>query len=49
MTIGFTWKAQVKVSRVFTFEFTGRIDGDSISGTVKLGPFGNAIFKGARA
>jgi len=30
-------------------EFAGKVDGDAISGNVKLGAFGNASFSGTRA
>jgi hypothetical protein len=30
-------------------EFAAEVDGDAISGTVKLGAFGNATFSGTRA
>ena len=30
-------------------EFTGKVAGDKISGSVKLGAFGNASFEGTRA
>ena len=32
-----------------TLEFSATVDGDSISGDVKLGAFGNASFSGSRA
>jgi len=32
-----------------TLEFTGAIEGDRISGSVKLGPFGDAPCSGSRA
>jgi hypothetical protein len=32
-----------------TLEFTGAIEGDEISGTVTLGPFGSAQFSGTRS
>jgi hypothetical protein len=32
-----------------TLSFTATLDGDSISGTAKLGMFGNANFSGTRA
>jgi hypothetical protein len=30
-------------------EFTGKVTGDKIAGSVKLGAFGNASFEGTRA
>jgi hypothetical protein len=32
-----------------TLEFTGTINGDAISGSVKLGAFGTASFSGTRS
>ena len=32
-----------------TLEFAATVDGDKISGNVKLGAFGNASFSGTRA
>ena len=32
-----------------TLEFSATVDGDSMSGDVKLGAFGNATFTGTRA
>lgn len=44
-----TWKASVTQPMPITLEFTAVVDGDSISGDVKLGSFGNATFTGERA
>lgn len=42
------WKAQVTSPMSLTLEVTAAVDGDSISGDIKLGAFGNATFSGAR-
>jgi hypothetical protein len=44
-----TWKAEVTSPMTITLECTGTVDGDSISGDIKLGSFGNATFSGTRA
>jgi hypothetical protein len=44
-----TWKAQMTSPMPMTLEFSATVDGDSISGSVKLGAFGNASFSGTRA
>lgn len=44
-----TWKAAVTQPMPITLEFSAIVDGDSISGDVKLGAFGNATFTGERA
>ena len=44
-----TWKADITQPMAMTLEFSATIDGDSISGDVKLGAFGNATFTGTRA
>ena len=44
-----TWKAALTQPMPITLEFTAKVDGDTISGDVKLGSFGNATFEGARA
>jgi hypothetical protein len=43
-----TWKAQMTSPMPMTLEFSATVDGDSISGSVKLGFFGNATFSGTR-
>ncbi|MEM6414845.1 MAG: hypothetical protein AAF720_09355 [Pseudomonadota bacterium] len=43
------WKADITSPMPMTLEFEGEVDGDTISGNVKLGSFGNATFSGARA
>lgn len=44
-----TWKAEVTQPMAITLEVEAAVDGDSISGSIKLGAFGNASFSGARA
>ncbi len=44
-----SWKADITSPMAMTLEFSGTVDGDSISGNVKLGAFGNASFSGSRA
>ena len=44
-----TWKAQMTSPMPMTLEFSATVDGDNISGNVKLGAFGNASFSGTRA
>ncbi|MYE22985.1 MAG: hypothetical protein F4Y01_03435 [Gammaproteobacteria bacterium] len=44
-----SWKLDITSPMPMTLEFSGSVDGDSISGNVKLGAFGNATFEGTRA
>ena len=44
-----TWKASITKPMPMTLEFSGTVDGDNISGSVKLGMFGSAPFSGTRA
>ena len=44
-----SWKADLTQPMPITLEFSATVEGDEISGTVKLGAFGNATFKGTRA
>ena len=44
-----TWKANITSPMALTLEFSATLDGDSISGDVKLGAMGNATFSGTRA
>lgn len=44
-----TWKAAMTQPMPMTLEFDAKVEGDTISGTVKLGAFGNATFAGSRA
>lgn len=43
------WKADITSPMPMTLEFSATVDGDNISGDVKLGAFGNATFSGTRA
>ena len=44
-----TWKAAITTPMAMTLEFSATVDGDNMSGDVKLGAFGNATFTGTRA
>ncbi|MGD8417805.1 MAG: hypothetical protein PVH91_12165 [Pseudomonadales bacterium] len=44
-----TWKASITAPMAMTLEFDAKLDGDNMSGNVKLGAFGNATFTGTRA
>lgn len=44
-----TWKASITAPMAMTLEFSATVDGDEMSGDVKLGAFGNATFSGTRA
>ncbi len=44
-----TWKASITSPMAMTLEFSAKVDGDEMSGDVKLGAFGNATFSGTRA
>jgi hypothetical protein len=44
-----SWKADITQPMPLTLEFSVTIDGGTMSGTVKLGMFGNAPLKGRRA
>jgi hypothetical protein len=44
-----TWKANLTSPMPMTLDFDAKVDGDAISGNVKLGAFGNATFSGTRA
>ncbi|MCZ6853669.1 MAG: hypothetical protein O7G86_07100 [Gammaproteobacteria bacterium] len=43
-----TWKADITSPMAMTLEFSATVDGDSMSGNVKLGAFGDATFTGTR-
>ena len=43
-----TWKAAITSPMPMTLEFSASVDGDAITGTVKLGAFGEAEFSGTR-
>ncbi len=42
------WKVSITDPMPMTLEFTGTINGDNISGSVKLGAFGSSSFSGTR-
>jgi hypothetical protein len=44
-----SWAANVTSPMPIKLEFSAEVNGDEISGTVKLGAFGNASFSGSRA
>jgi len=44
-----SWKASITRPMALTLEFSAAVDGDKMSGSVKLGPFGKQAFSGARA
>lgn len=44
-----SWKADISQPMAMTLEFSATVDGDEISGNVKLGAFGNASLSGTRA
>lgn len=44
-----SWKASINKPMPMTLEFTATVQGDSIQGSVKLGPFGTQSFRGVRA
>ena len=44
-----SWKVSIIDPMDMTLEFTGVVEGDRISGSVKLGSFGDSQFSGSRA
>ncbi len=44
-----TWSANMTQPMPIKLEFTAKVDGDTITGDVKLGAFGSASFQGTRA
>ncbi len=44
-----SWKAAITKPMPMTLVFTGTVDGDQLTGQVKLGMFGSASFTGSRA
>jgi hypothetical protein len=44
-----SWKASISKPMPMTLEFSATVQGDSMSGSVKLGPFGTQSFRGVRA
>jgi hypothetical protein len=43
-----SWTADMTQPMPITLEFSGKVLGDAISGSVKLGAFGSAAFSGTR-
>ena len=43
-----SWKASVTRPMALTLEFTATVQGDAMTGSVKLGPFGTQSFHGVR-
>jgi len=43
-----SWSANITNPMPMTLEFTGKVDGDKISGSVKAGAFGSFPFTGAK-
>src|ERR1700751_3951762 len=43
------WKVSITDPMPMTLKFAGTVNGDEISGTVKLGEFGNSSFSGSRS
>ncbi len=46
---GVTWKADITQPMALTLDFSAAVDGDALTGSVKLGMFGNAPVTGTRA
>lgn len=44
-----SWKASITTPFPMTLEFTGTLDGDSLSGNVKAGSFGSFPWTGTKA
>jgi hypothetical protein len=44
-----TWSNSITSPFPMTLEFTGKVDGDNLSGSVKAGSFGSFPFSGGRA
>ena len=44
-----SWGVSITQPMDLALSFTGTVDGDTMSGTVRLGPFGSADFRGTRA
>jgi hypothetical protein len=44
-----TWSNAITSPFPMTLEFTGKVDGDSLKGSVKAGAFGSFPFEGGRA
>jgi hypothetical protein len=43
------WKVSITNPMPLTLDFTGKVEGDSISGEMGIGPMGSFPFKGTRA
>ncbi|RYG95628.1 MAG: hypothetical protein EON58_13775 [Alphaproteobacteria bacterium] len=43
-----SWKMDIKTPMAMTLEVNGTIDGDTIDGTMKMGPFGSFPLKATR-
>ena len=43
-----TWKTDISQPMPMTLDFEAKVDGDKMTGNVKLGAFGNAPLSGAR-
>src|SRR5215467_12699172 len=43
-----SWSAKITSPMPMTLDFTGTVDGDKLSGSVKAGSFGSFPFSGAR-
>ena len=44
-----TWSIDITSPMPMTLTFKGKVAGDSLSGSVTLGPFGDSTFQGERA
>ena len=44
-----SWSAKITSPMPMTLDFTGAVDGDKLSGSVKAGSFGSFPFTGTRA
>ena len=44
-----TWSAKITSPMPLTLDFTGTVDGDKLSGSVKAGSFGSFPFTGSRS
>jgi hypothetical protein len=44
-----TWSAKITNPMPLTLDFTGTVDGDKLSGSVKAGAFGSFPFTGSRS
>jgi hypothetical protein len=46
---GVKWSAKVTSPMPIQLDFDGKVEGDALSGSVKLGAFGTSTFSGTRA